>query len=342
MTEITISVILPCFNERRYIKGCLDSLLDQDIDQDGYEILVIDGMSEDGTRDLLETIQDRRIRVIDNPERTVPYALNRGIREAKGSKIFRADTHAVYPPHYISSLIPFLEREQDINAGGTIITEPGADTPSARAISLAMGNRFGVGPSFRTFSGNTAKEADTVPFGAWKRETMEKVGWFDTELTRGQDLDYNIRLKAQAGRILCIPMLKVIYYTRDTYRKIAAMSYQYGYWKVVINRKHRILSSLRQLFPVTLLLAVAAGAVLTAAVPEFWFIWNAPLFLYVLVNTALSAFAAAREKEPLLFFLVKWAFCVIHFSYGLGYLLALINTYILKKHTWKKVSEVTR
>lgn len=337
-----ISILLPCYNEEGFISRSVESMLSQEVSGRSIEVLVIDGMSTDATRAELDTIDDPRLRVIDNPDKTVPYALQRGLEVARGEFIFRADAHADYPDDYISQLLPYLHTDELLNVGGIIRTIPSSDAPVAQAIALALNSRFGVGSSFRTFKGLTPREAETVPFGAWRRSTIDAVGGFDTDFTRAQDLEFNARLKLLGGRVLCIPSVIIDYFSRPSYAKLAGMSNQYGYWKVLVNAKHRRLSTIRQLFPVALVTSVAVGLLGTAIWPGLWPLLLAPLYSYTALSIAVSIRKAIKARKIHLFPAVILAFAVAHFVYGYGYLRGLLNTYLLRRHEWTRVSRVTR
>lgn len=337
-----VSIILPCFNEEGFIARSVRSLLSQHTEGHSLEVIVVDGMSTDATRDELDGIQDSRLIVLNNPERTVPYAMKYGIERARGDFIFRADAHAEYPSDYVSRLLPHLQEPGLIAVGGVIRTVAGSSSPTARAIAIAMNSRFGVGASFRTYTGTQPREVGTVPFGGWRRETVDAVGGFDTNFTRAQDLEFNVRLRKRGGRVICDPNVAITYYSRPTYKNLAGMSYQYGYWKVLVNAKHKLLSSVRQLFPAVLFSSLCAGFLAVPFLGSLWWLGFGPLALYLSSAILMSAASSIRRRQPRIAPRVMIAFVTAHLVYGFGYLRALFNTYVLRRHRWTNVSRVTR
>src|SRR5882724_2247566 len=200
-----VSIVIPCCNEREHIVPCLDSILASDFLPNVLEVLVIDGMSDDGTAEIACTYATTHpvVRVVQNPERTVSYALNRGIREARGEVIVRMDTHVTYSPTYLRTLVDALVAYRADNVGGLITTMPGDDSAVAHAIALALSHWFGVGNSYFRIGTPTPEPrwVDTVPFGCFRRQVFERVGLFDEDLVRNQDDEFNLRLVRGGGRV---------------------------------------------------------------------------------------------------------------------------------------------
>src|SRR5688572_7628844 len=198
-----VTVILPCRNEARYIGPCLDSILAGAYPADLLEILVVDGHSTDETRALVKDYAARhpQVRLLDNPARIVPTALNIGIRAATGDVIARMDAHVIYPPEYLPRLVAALEESGADNVGGCVITLPADGTATAQAIAIALGQPFGVGNSHFRIGSPKARFVDTVPFGCFRRELFNRVGMFDEELVRNQDDEFNARIISRGGKI---------------------------------------------------------------------------------------------------------------------------------------------
>ena len=208
MTPIPeVSVIVPCRNEVKYIAACLDSVLANDYPKERLEVLVVDGMSEDGTRAVVERYARTCpfIRLVDNPRRVTPAALNLGIASARGSAIMIMGAHAAYPSGYISELVTWLRHSGADAVGGRCVTRPGRESVTGRAIAAAVSHPFGIGNShFRTGAAEP-RWVDTVPFGCYRRDVFERVGVFDEELVRNQDDEFNHRILRQGeiGRASC-------------------------------------------------------------------------------------------------------------------------------------------
>jgi len=221
----TVSVIIPCREEQAHIGACLRSVLANDYPQDRIEILVVDGMSRDGTPAIVAEVAQEHatVKLLENPQRTVPAALNRGLREARGEIIMRMDAHALYPRDYISGLVAWLLSSGADNVGGVCVTVPANRTATARAIALALSHPFGVGDAQHRVGVQEARWVDTVPFGCYRRSSFDRVGGFDEELVRNQDVEFNHRLIRRGGRVLLVPGIKSYYYARGSLRQLARM-----------------------------------------------------------------------------------------------------------------------
>ncbi len=312
-----ISVIIPCRNEARYIGLALDSLLSQKVEGE-VEILIADGMSDDGTREVLRSYERNhpQIRVFDNPKRTVPYALEILLSNVKGECIVRVDAHCEYPGNYLLSLTETLVKSGADNVGGVWDTVPGSSSIRASIIAGCLNSPFGVGISYRTRKGHTPVSVETVPFGAWRANHFEKYGPFDEDFTRAQDLEHNIRVVKAGGKILCLPWLKVKYFARDTFPKLRKMAVQYGYWKIPVMLKHRTRFSLRQFIPAALVLGSGFSLIAGTINP----LGLIPIGLYGAANLFASISTAYKDRLLRYFPLYMYTFALIHYGYGLGYL----------------------
>lgn len=315
-----VSIVIPCRNERRFIGPCLDSILANDYPKDSLEILVADGLSEDGTRAIVEgyAVRHSSVRLVDNPGRIVPTGLNLAIAAAKGLVIMRMDAHALYPSDYISTLTAWLEKSGADNVGCALVTLPGAGTAVARAIAIGLSHPFGIGNALFRLGTNEPREVDTVPFGCYRRDVFERVGLFDEELVRNQDDEFNFRLIRRGGRILLVPGLVIRYFARDTLSKLWRMYYQYGYNKPLVARKVGRVMTARQLAPSAFMLALAAALAVSPG------LFLAVAGAYMLADAACSLGVARREgaRGALVLFVV---FPIIHLGYGLGFLAGLIG-----------------
>lgn len=319
-----VTVIIPCRDERRYIGACLDSILHGDYPSARMEVIAADGMSEDGTRDEVARIaaRDPRVRLVDNPGRTAPCALNAGIRLARGDVIVRMDAHCHYPPDYLRTLVGWLERSGADNVGGSCRTVPAGDGPVARAIAVALSHPLGVGNAQFRIGASEPRWVDTVPFGCWRRDVFERIGLFDEELARNQDDEFNHRLLGAGGRILLVPDVVTDYFARDTLTKLRRMYYQYGFFKPIVARKLGRVATLRQLAPPLLVLALALSSLLALVVPWGWMPFVALALCYGGACAA-GALGAARRLEgprrPVAVLALALCFPTMHLSYGAGY-----------------------
>ncbi len=316
-----VSVIMPCRNEQAHIRRCLASVLASGYPADRMEILVVDGASSDGTGEIVAelTRTEPRIRLLHNPQRIVPTALNLAIREAAGEVIVRLDAHNEYPPDYIPRLVEWLERSGADNVGGSWITRPGAATPVAEGIALALAHPFGIGNARYRLGVSEPTPVDTVPFGCYRRDVFTRIGLFDEELVRNQDDEFNLRLIRAGGTILLVPDVVSYYHARTTFRQLARMYYQYGYFKPLVIRKVGAVMTARQMAPAGLVLGLGALAVASLV----WAPARPLLLAAVLVYLAAavgSALRAARGRGWRAAASAFVAFPVLHFGYGAGFL----------------------
>lgn len=335
-----VSLILPCRNEEHHIESCLDSLIATHYPHDDLELLVVDGQSDDRTREIVA----RRarvhpwIRLLDNPERIVPTALNLGVRAATGEIIMRVDAHALYPPEYVPRLVAALLETGADNVGGRVITLPANESVTAQAIARALSHPFGVGNSWFRLAGDgpaEMREVDTVPFGCWRREVFTHIGGFDEELVRNQDDEFNYRLRRAGGRVVLVPDVVAYYYARASRRQLARMLYQYGYFKPLVARKVGAVVTMRQLVPPVFVSAMAMGAL----VAPFWrssaVAWLGALALYVAVVMGCALHAARGLREAIA---LATTFPLLHVPYGYGFLLGLWH--LVTRRTWHKPSAI--
>src|SRR2546422_11468375 len=296
-----VSVIVPCRNEERYIARCLDSIMATDYPSDRLEVLVVDGQSEDGTRAILHEYVARypSIRVLDNPGRIQPIALNVGIRAATGEILMRMDAHALYPKNYITDLVTALETSGADNVGGVLITAPARETPIGRAIAIALSQPFGVGNAYFRIGVRQPRWVDTVAFFCCRRETFERVGLFDEQLARDEDSEFNARLIKRGGRILLSPNVVSHYYARDSLSQVARMYYQYGYSKPLVARKLGAVMTGRQLVPPPFVLFLAADALLSPLVrlAEILLAATGAAYLLAVLGCSITAGRRAGFRE---------------------------------------------
>jgi glycosyltransferase involved in cell wall biosynthesis len=335
-----VTVILPVRNEVAHISACLDSILASAHPAERLEILVVDGMSEDGTRELLEryVAQYPRVRLLDNPRRVVPAALNIGVRAATGDIVVRMDGHVVYPPEYIPRLVAALLEGGADNVGPCLITLPADGSSRAQAIAIAMSHPFGVGMSRFRIGAREPCEVDTVPFGCFRREIFKRVGMFDEELIRNQDDEFNHRIITRGGHVWLIPDVVCYYYARRSLRKLARMFYQYGVFKPLVARKVGRIMTTRQLVPgmfVASVLASAAGSLLW---PPFGALGLGIASVYAMGIGACAA-PVARSHGIRTALWLAVALPVIHVSYGFGFLRGLRDG-LFGRSRWRDAAAV--
>lgn len=339
MNTHTVSIICPVFNEEKFIEACIISIVEQDYPQDMMEVLFVDGHSTDNTTNIIKryTNQYSFLKLLDNPERIVPYALNKGLAEAQGEVIMRLDAHCTYPTNYVSELVKYLYQLNADNVGGVWNTQAAKDTPISQAIAFASSHPFGVGGSMHKIGTSKIIETDTVPFGCYKREVFDKTGIFDTDLVRNQDDEFNGRLHNLGGKIYLIPQVIINYTARDTLCKMRKMYYQYGLYKPLVNRKLGSPATVRQFFPLLFLLGIVIGGIGSIFSPFILHLYTTILLLYLFIGIVVGSMGAIRTHQPLLAVLMPYVFFNIHMSYGIGYFVGIFNV-IGKKTAHVKTS----
>lgn len=328
-----ITIICPIYNEEQYVVRCVESIMQQDYPKEDLEVLFVDGMSTDRTRELLDLyIEDcPYIHLIDNPDRYVPFAMNRGIDEAKGDVIIRIDAHTSYEPNYFSTLVRRLHELDADDVGSVCKTDVLNKTPKTLAIREVLSNKFGVGNSVFRTGITDVRQVDTVPFGCWKREVFDKFGKYDVRLVRNQDIELSKRIIRGGGKIFIIPDTFCTYYARETYKALAKNNYENGKWNILtVYYTGEINSlSLRHFVPLGFVLSL----IIPLIVGFFWwpaFLIAAASLLAYCTLIGLISFELAREKH-LSFFRLIQSFLILHISYGWGSLMGLLSLPFVKK-----------
>lgn len=316
--EITASVIIPMRNEEKYIGKCLQSILANDFPKSQYEVLVVDGASTDRSRAIAEEMAPwfGSLRILDNPKAIVPTAMNTAIRASRGRYIVRMDAHTEYPADYISACVRELNKGVADVVGGRLITRPGADTLIARAIALMTQHPFGVGNSaFRISS--SAREVDTVPFGAFRKEVFDKVGLFQESLVRHQDFEMNARIRAAGGRILLDPSIQPTYYNVPTFRKFMRQGYLNGVWMGRSWTRYPVCFCWRHAAPLAFVCSLLVPLLVSLVISRAALASAAILIVYLLAAVISSAHIASRHGMGY-FAILPLLFLSYHMIYGLS------------------------
>lgn len=332
-----VSIILPIYNESAFIAKTLDSIISQDYPHNNMEIIICDGLSNDGTRAIVENYQNKFpfIKIINNPERIVPIGFNLGLNVAKGKIIIRVDGHTTLGKNYIKNCVHLLEKKSASNVGGlmTVIWENHFD----HVVSIATSSRFGIGNSKFHYS-SIGRWSDTVYLGAWKKSIFYELGGFDEELVRNQDDEFNFRIVQSGGKIWLDPIIKSKYYPRNTISKLFKQYFQYGFYKVRVMQKRGGFSSWRHLIPFSFVSALFGTLILASffsipfkALISFYLIIN---FIFTLINVAIEMLNKKSFEENKYFnkasfatyaiFALPMTYFALHFSYGLGTLIGFL------------------
>lgn len=326
--NIKISIILPVYNEKLYISRTIDSLLNQ-ITSFSYEIIIVDGMSTDGTRKIIKNKISQspkiNIKLINNKKKFVSFGFNIGLTNSKGDIIIRVDGHSKLDKYYIQNSILVLKEVNADCVGGA--TEHQSNTFIGSIITKAQTSNFGTGGVMFRKNINKGMYTDTLAFGAYKREVFNKIGGYDEELVRNQDDEFNFRLIQSGGRIWIDPRIKSIYFNRNSIFKLAKQYFQYGFYKLFVIRKRNGIASVRHIIPGIFVLGlISSYSFMYMNLNQFFF--YSLILSYSFTNIVFTIISLKRKSFNLfLFFLLFFMYFVIHFSYGIGTILGII--YIL-------------
>lgn len=313
-----VSAVIPCRNEIKAIEATVRALLATNHPK--IEVLVVDGMSEDGTRDVVKKLmqEDPRVRLVDNPKKLTPYAFNLGVVNARGEFVQIVGSRNVLDPNYIPLLLEALKLSPEVACAGGDYQHV-YDSAAGRMISLAMESKFGMGfGNYRTMEADTY--VDTVGIPLYHRQIFEKIGMFDEMLTRNQDDEFNFRVRQMGFKIMYVHSAKATYLVRGSLKKAFHQFFQYGYFKVFVNRKHKAVTTGRQMVP-AMFLAALVLLTLGSLLPLGWattifralLIWM--LIAYILLGMKLAGRDLTLAER---FQVVKTCF-VLHVGYGYGY-----------------------
>lgn len=357
-----LSIIIPCRNERAFICGCLDSVLKNDFPKEQLEILVVDGMSDDGTREIVMGYAQAYpfLRLVDNEQGITPAALNLGIRLAKSPVVMRMDAHSLYDKFYISRCVEALDKYSADCVGGIWKILPRTKTWFGHGVAQALSHPFGVGNArYRYAEGAEPQWVDTVPYFCMRKwqvneaglfnesltrgedtefhQRLSRVGMFNEKLRRGQDMEFNLRLKRAGGRILLLPSIVSYYYARSDVRSFWRHNCENGVWAILPFAYSDIVPVAgRHLVPLAFV-----GACLGALILGLWirpFLWLAAVIfaVYGLVVLAASIQIAWRKRQARYCFVMPVVFGILHTAYGLGSLWGIVRLLGLQEF-WKKL-----
>lgn len=314
-----VSVVMPCYNEEEYIGNAIESLVD-DYFVKNCELIVVDGMSKDGTKGIIQSFKKKglRVRILENKKNIQAYGLNLGISESKGEIIVRADAHCIYPEGYIKKCVVLLEKNKASNVGGVML--PRGSDIGHKAIALALRHPMGVGDA-KWHLGNFNGYVDTVYLGTFWKKLFDEIGLYDTNCKTNEDAELNLRILKVGKKIYLDSSIKIIYFPREFLRKLAKQYFKYGRGRSYVTLKHRKITSLRQLGPVGLVVGLCLSIILS-------FFW--PLFLlfplcYLLTLFLIALLSWPKKKIPLRQrFLTGTAWSIMHICWGIGFLSGLI------------------
>lgn len=323
-----ISIIIPIRNEENSIGATLDSILNQNIDEE-IEILIADGMSTDQTRDILQSYQkqNKDIQIIDNPEKIVSTGFNRALSVSKGRLIIRIDGHSELQPDFLQNCID-VHLKVDVGCVGGPTIHKGKGL-IGKSIEIAQSSNFGVGGVEFRKEQSEGKFVDTLAFGAYKRDVFQNLGGYDEELVRNQDDEFSLRMIQHGEKIWLDPSIQSEYVPRNSFVKLFKQYFQYGYYKIRVFQKRRGIASWRHLIP-----GIFVMSIITSMIIDL--LYGSPIlfplvcFPYILLNILFTVKEFIKSpKKMISFLLLPWTFFILHISYGLGFILG--NIYFWNK-----------
>lgn len=320
----TISIIIPTLNEEKYISLCLDSILQAEYPNEKIEVFVVDGMSEDGTRAIVQEYHNKHpfIHLIENQERYTPIGMNLGIKASSGEFIFILSAHAVYAEDYFAKLIENIQKLNADCVGGVLVTDVRNKNTKSSSIKEVLMHKFGVGNALFRTGCNEATEVDTVAFGCYRRSVFDKHGLFDENLIRNQDIELNKRIINAGGKIYLIPEVTCTYYARENFWNLAKNQFQNGYWNILTayhtKRLHSL--SLRHFIPLIFVLSLLIPVLLSPLFPGLLVISILSLASYLSLVIMVSL-KLKNNSNSIINLMIS--FLTLHFSYGVGSLMGI-------------------
>ena len=327
----SVSVVIPCYNEERFIGNALEQLADQ-FDSDRYEIIVVDGLSNDNSRAVVEDFRRRRpevsVSLVENPARNIPTALNLGVAAAKGTVIARMDAHAAPSDGYIRRCVEVLQTADAGVVGMPCLVRAGADTTVARAIAAAVSHPFGIGDAkYRLGAGGPPQESvDTVAFACFTKSLWQELGGFNESLLTNEDYDFNYRVRASGRQVILDRSGHCDYFARTSFKSLAAQYIRYGGWKARMLRLHPRSAKLRHLVAPCFVLSVLLLILMGIVWPPAFLVLTVELGLYLFIALACSLQIAWSTRGSIgMFVLLPIAFLTIHVSWGASFLIDLFR-----------------
>lgn len=339
-----VSITIPCRNEKPFIQECIEAIYKAELPENGeLYVHVVDGMSDDGTRELIEELTQRfpNLFLVDNVHQLTPFAFNLGLKkrtDANYQQIIGA--RHIISSNYLLNCIKKIESDSSVwCVGGRIINE--YINEKGKTIASAMSTTFGMGlGNFRTLqkSGYT----DTVTSPMYPQFVFDKIGYFDENLIRNQDDDFNFRVSQSGGKIFYDHDISLKYYVRGNFKGLWKQFFQYGYWKVYVNKKHKAVTTLRQLVPPIFVLYLLLFILISLFSFNLFLITflSMPLAIYTVMSIFFASKAVKENNVP--FFEVVKTFPILHLSYGLGYLKGILHFLILGKKPSEKEKIMSR
>lgn len=335
-----ISIVIPARNEEGSIEKCIDHIYKNELDDTiEIEVIVIDGMSTDDTIEKIEYLKRKykSLNVFNNEAQTTPTAFNIGIQNSKGDFIQIVGARQFLSKNYLSETLGSFAIDDKIKCVGGGVENVFLNEKS-KIIAMAMDSPFGVGGgNFRI--AKSSGYVDTVGTPMYPKEVFKEFGYFDEKLVRNQDDEFNYRITSAGFKIYQNKDAIIQYMVRASFKNLKKQYYQYGYWKVYVNRKVQNITTIRQLFPFALVTFTILGLILSFISFYIAIAFSISMLMYVLLSIFFSLKKSTNVKETAV---IIWTFWILHFSYGLGYLKGILDFVILSKGPTSKNTTLSR
>lgn len=324
-----VSIIVPCYNEEKSITYLLDALYKQNYPRHLIEVVIVDGLSSDSTIDEISKYQQKNpdliVRVINNPKKNIPTAVNIGIKESKGEIIIRMDAHSIPNENYVKYCVENLTNNMAANVGGRWIIVPGAETKIAECISLAAAHPFGVGDAKYRYSQN-AGYVDTVPFGSFYKNLIDEIGYFNEDLLANEDYEFNVRIQNAGKKVYFDPRIQTKYIARATWKDLAKQYWRYGFWKLKMLKRFPETIRWRQAIPPLFVAGIMLLIMMSIFSPIALLILTLLLSTYFLV-LVIGSLSFVKPKENFFCLIgVPISIMIMHFSWGSGFLFSFFSS----------------
>jgi succinoglycan biosynthesis protein ExoA len=324
-----VSVIVPCYNEERTIRLLLNALYQQTYPRQDLEVVIADGLSHDRTLQEINQFRkefpDMVVKVVDNHKRTIPSGLNQAIGAASGNTLIRLDAHSMPSSDYVSRCVQALDKGLGENVGGVWDIRPAGVGWVARSIAAAAAHPLAVGDAHYRFSGK-ARPVDTVPFGAFRRELVERLGGFDESLLTNEDYEFNVRVRLGGGIVYLDPEIRSVYFARANLLALARQYWRYGYWKARMLQRFPGSLRWRQAIPPLFLLCLAGLTVTAPWAATARFLLAGLLLVYASLLLIAAGGLAWKKRDWALLIGVPLSISAMHFSWGAAFLWSMLSS----------------
>lgn len=324
-----VTMIIVMRNEEKYIRQCLESVIRQDYPKDKFEIIIIDGESDDNSLEIIkEYTKDYDIKIINNKRRILAAGWNIGIKAAKGEIVIRPDAHSYIESDFIKKNVKTLISQPNAICVGGKIESISLDGVIAKSITNVLSSPFGVGNSYFRI-GSKAKYVDTVAYGAYRKEIFEKVGYFNEELERNQDLELHSRIKKIGGKFYFNPEIKSYYFTRSTIKGFMRQAFRNGKWNIITLNWQKEALSLRHMIPCIFVFSLLFNLLISFYVKKWFYILEFELILYLL-GVIIATLKIVKHNGLKYLLTTPLLFPILHISYGIGSLVGIIKLLFIK------------